>query len=73
VHQTPASTGLSVGGVVVTPIPAYHLEPLSVAAAMPLIGALFFIALAPLSVPESKEHKQEPKLPQGCGYSSLTE
>ena len=45
-----ASTGLSVGGVVVTPISAYYLEQLGVAAVMPWIGAVFFLLLVPIIV-----------------------
>ncbi len=43
-----ASTGLSVGGVVITPVSAWALEQMGVASVMPWIGAGFVLCTVPL-------------------------
>ena len=45
-----ASTGLSVGGVVITPLSAYALEQSGVAVVMPWLGAAFFLLVLPVVV-----------------------
>ena len=44
-----ASTGLSVGGVTLTPASALVLQHFGVDAAMPWFGALFFLVIAPIA------------------------
>ena len=45
-----ASTGLSAGGVALTPASAFALHRLGVDGAMPWFGAIFFLAIAPIAL-----------------------
>lgn len=45
-----ASTGLSAGGVALTPASAFMLHRLGVETAMPWFGAVFFLAIAPVAL-----------------------
>lgn len=45
-----ASTGLSIGGVLVTPASAGLIENLGMSAATPLLGAVYFLGVLPLSI-----------------------
>lgn len=45
-----ASTGLSTGGVVLTPICAYVVHNFGIGIAMPWFGAVFFLAIAPIAL-----------------------
>ena len=45
-----ASTGLSAGGVALTPASAFALHQLGVEGAMPWFGAVFFLAIAPIAL-----------------------
>ena len=57
-----ASTGLSVGGVALTPASALVLQRFGVEAAMPWFGAVFFLVIAPISL-TLRDWPEDPRAP----------
>ncbi|TNF90118.1 MAG: MFS transporter [Gammaproteobacteria bacterium] len=62
-----ASTGLSMGGVLITPLSARLFAELGVEAFMPWLGAAFFLVIAPVTVLVIRPH---PIVVSGSGQTS---
>jgi MFS family permease len=45
-----ASTGLSLGGIVITPLSAALIESVGLASACPMLGAVYFFGVAPVAI-----------------------
>jgi MFS family permease len=54
-----ASTGLSLGGVIVTPLSAYLIHRLGIAGAAPWMGLLFFVGVVPVTATVVRSTPQE--------------
>lgn len=72
-----ASTGLSMGGVLITPLSAKLFADLGVATVMPWLGAAFFLVIAPVAVAVIRPHPvvvtgtgERASLAQGWQYSA---
>jgi MFS family permease len=72
-----ASTGLSMGGVLITPLSAKLFADLGVVTVMPWLGAAFFLVIAPVAVlvirphpAASSEAGEQTLLSQGWRYSA---
>ncbi len=70
-----ASTGLSMGGVLITPLSARLFADLGVVTVMPWLGAAFFVVIIPVAVGVIRPHPvqvtetgEQPPLSQGWQY-----
>jgi len=61
------STGLSVGGVLLTPLSATLLERLPIGTAMALLGGLYALAIAPIAVLTVRSHPRLDASASGTG------